>query len=156
MIRPLTNEENLQNLAKMALDELRGDFVEQVLQLRRKVINRVKPKMLNGKKLNGPMLLTLAEAYVESINKGAVPNIETAWSYICKNECQKALEEGLKIAEESFGELSQRLPLNVEELQSEIKTIKKEACDSLAKKAVGSSSEQYKQELKEKLKYIAD
>lgn len=28
MIRPLTNEENLQNLANMDLDELRADFVE--------------------------------------------------------------------------------------------------------------------------------
>lgn len=79
MIRPLTNEENLQNLANMELDELRADFVEQVMQLRRKVINRVKPKMLNGKKLNGAMLANLAASYVTSINNGAVPNIETAW-----------------------------------------------------------------------------
>lgn len=28
MIRPLTNEEDLQNLANMDLDELRADFVE--------------------------------------------------------------------------------------------------------------------------------
>jgi len=60
MIRPLTNEENLQNLVNMELDELRADFVEQVMTLRRKVINRVKPKMLNGKKLTGPMLAHLA------------------------------------------------------------------------------------------------
>ena len=79
MIRPLTNEDNLQNLAQMELDELRADFVEQIMQLRRKVINRVKPKMLNGKKLTGPMLATLAQSYVVSINNGAVPNIETAW-----------------------------------------------------------------------------
>jgi len=31
MIRPLTNEDNLQNLANMELDELRADFVEQVM-----------------------------------------------------------------------------------------------------------------------------
>ena len=60
MIRPLTNEENLQNLAQMELDELRADFVEQVMSLRRKVINRIKPKMLNGKKLTGAMMATLA------------------------------------------------------------------------------------------------
>ena len=35
--------------------------------------------MLNGKKLTGPMLATLAGSYVASINNGAVPNIETAW-----------------------------------------------------------------------------
>jgi Guanylate-binding protein, N-terminal domain len=53
MIRPLTNEDNLQNLANMDLDELRPEFIEQVMSLRRKVMNRVKPKMLNGKKLTG-------------------------------------------------------------------------------------------------------
>jgi len=45
---------------------------------------------MHDKKLNGEMLYNLALSYVEAINKGAVPNIESAWSYICKNECQKA------------------------------------------------------------------
>jgi hypothetical protein len=93
MIRPLTNEENLQNLASMDLDELRAEFVEQVMQLRRKVINRVKPKTLHGKKLTGAMLANLASSYVSAINNGAVPNIDSAWNYICKNECIKALDE---------------------------------------------------------------
>lgn len=46
--------------------------------------------MINGKKLNGEMLYNLSLSYVDAINKGAIPNIETAWSYICKNECLKA------------------------------------------------------------------
>ena len=57
------------------------------MQLRRKVINRIKPKLINGRKLNGTMLYNLAESYVDAINKGVVPNIESSWSYICKNEC---------------------------------------------------------------------
>jgi hypothetical protein len=60
------------------------------MSLRKKVINRIKGKTLNGKKLNGIMLYNLALSYVDAINKGAVPNIESAWSYICKNECLKA------------------------------------------------------------------
>jgi hypothetical protein len=90
MIRPLTKEENLQILEQMQLEDLRPEFVDQVMQLRRKVINKIKPKMMYGKKLNGEMLFNLSLSYVDAINKGAVPNIETAWSYICKNECQKA------------------------------------------------------------------
>lgn len=42
------------------------------------------------------MMVTLAESYVSSINNGAVPNIENAWSYICKSECQKAIEESIQ------------------------------------------------------------
>ncbi len=44
----------------MELSQLRPDFVEQVLNLRKKVINRVKPKTLNGKNLSGAMMATLA------------------------------------------------------------------------------------------------
>jgi len=100
MIRPLTNEENLQNLPDMDLEELRGDFVEQVISLRRKVINRIKPKTLNGRKLSGSMLATLANTYVKAINNGAIPNIESAWSYLCKSECRKAMDEATKLAKQ--------------------------------------------------------
>jgi len=31
------------------------------------------------------MLAGLADSYVTAINNGALPNIETAWSYICEN-----------------------------------------------------------------------
>lgn len=82
------------------------------MTLRRKVVNKVKAKTLNGKKLSGPMLANLAEAYVTAINNGAVPNIETAWSYICKGECQKALEESIVIAEDHIKEqASLKLPM---------------------------------------------
>lgn len=93
MIRPLTREDQLQNLAEMDLDTLRPEFVEQVHTLRRKVINRIKPKTINGRKLNGLMLFNLAQSYVDAINRGAVPSIESSWSYICKNECLKAVYE---------------------------------------------------------------
>ena len=87
VIRPVTKEEQLQKLESMNLQDLRPEFVEQIMFLRRKIINMIKPKMLNGKSLNGEMLLNLAENYVTAINKGAVPNIENAWTYICKSEC---------------------------------------------------------------------
>ena len=44
MIRPLTKEDQLQNLADIPLDNLRPEFVEQVHTLRRKVMNRIKAK----------------------------------------------------------------------------------------------------------------
>jgi hypothetical protein len=57
------------------------------MSLRRKVINRIKPKTINGKPLSGEMLYNLAASYVDAINNGAVPSIESSWSYICKNQC---------------------------------------------------------------------
>lgn len=83
MIRPLTKEDELQSLEKRELTDLRADFVDQVMTLRRKVLNRIKPKLLNGKKLTGSMLAGLVQNYVSAINQGVVPNIQNAWSYIC-------------------------------------------------------------------------
>ena len=88
----------------MDLDQLRPEFTEQVHNLRDKVIKRIKPKSLNGRKLNCEMLYNLANSYVTAINTGAVPSIESSWSYICKNQCQKAVEESYAIFEKTFME----------------------------------------------------
>lgn len=102
----------------MELEELRPDFVEQVMSLRRKVINRIKPKMMNGKRINGQMFYGLVQSYVSAINAGAVPNIENAWNYICKNECLKALHESLSQFEKHMHDVyQQKFPLFDEELK---------------------------------------
>lgn len=59
IVRPLMDEENLQNLEKVSIEQLRPEFVEQMLNLRRKVMTKMKPKMMNGKKLNGEMFVSL-------------------------------------------------------------------------------------------------
>jgi hypothetical protein len=71
------------------------------------------------------MLATLAETYVRAINNGAVPNIESAWTYLCKSECSKALDEALAAAEEALSTIT--LPMNEGDLQAAIKGAKKEA-----------------------------
>jgi len=60
--------------------------------LRRKILNRMRPKTHEGENLNGYMLVGLIHSYVEAINNGAIPNIENAWDFICENECRKASE----------------------------------------------------------------
>ena len=60
------------------------------MNLRKRILTQCKPKTLNGKLLNGDMFVLLAKSYLTSINEGSVPNIENAWSYLCKNECGKA------------------------------------------------------------------
>lgn len=65
------------------LENMRKEFIEGVNQVRKKIIYKMKVKKLNGKNLNGQMLYHLASDYVKAINEGAVPNIESAWTYIC-------------------------------------------------------------------------
>lgn len=46
-------------------------------------MKKAKPKVLNGRILTGEMLYELCVAYTDAINKGSVPNIQNAWSYVC-------------------------------------------------------------------------
>ena len=131
------------------MEELRPEFVEQAHTLRRKVMNRIKPKQLNSKPLNGEMLYNLAKSYVDSINAGAVPSIESSWSYICKNECQKAMMDAYQIFEKMFyDEFSERCPMQETELKEIYKSAKTEAMLQFTKTAVGEVKEMFHTQLK--------
>lgn len=84
MIRPLTNEDNLQNLDNLPLKSLRTDFVSQVHSLRSKVLKNVRVKTINGHAMSGSEWISLVSLYVNAINTGAVPSIQSAWTYLCK------------------------------------------------------------------------
>lgn len=149
MIRPITNEEALQNLEEMEETDLRQDFLEQVVQLRKKVLHGVKPKLLNGKQLNPNMFITLAESYVSSINKGAVPNIENAWTYICQNEAKKSLEKAIVYFDEFLNDqIFHYLPMEENDLRERFKEAKDESKQIFIKNSVGGVSKEHLEELK--------
>ena len=103
---------------KMELDQLRPEFFDQVMTLRKKILTRCKPKTLNGKELSGEMFLGLSRSYLAAINQGAVPNIENAWHYLCRQECQKAVDKGFETYDKILREtLYPRLPTVLEEIK---------------------------------------
>lgn len=149
MIRPVTDEESLQNLEKMEEDKFRADFLDQVTQLRRKVTHCIKPKVLNGKLLSPEMFVTLAINYVESINHGAVPNIENAWTYICQNESKKSMEKALCHFDEFYNEsIIHRGPFEERVLRDMYREIKDECKEIFVKSSVGGIIEEHFRELK--------
>lgn len=95
MVRPTEEEKDLQILQELPDERLRPEFVEQMVALRQRIFKRVKPKKINNKEINGEMLLELCYAYTTAINKGSVPCIESAWSYLCQNECQRGIQEAI-------------------------------------------------------------
>jgi hypothetical protein len=115
------------------------------------VIKRIKPKSLNGRKLNGEMLYNLANSYVTAINTGAVPSIESSWSYICKNQCQKAVEESYAIFEKNFMEqFTRSAPMYEDELKDFYHEAKTLAMHGFEKVAVGEVKAEFLKILKEK------
>ena len=89
--RPVGEESQLQNLAEIPDEDLKQSFVRQIKTLKKKVIGKMRAKTLHGKSITGRILVNLARQYVDAFNKGSVPNVENAWTYICRNESAKAL-----------------------------------------------------------------
>lgn len=46
--------------------------------------------------MTGAQLVDLTESYVEAINKGGIPVIETAWQYMQSGELENAYHLALK------------------------------------------------------------
>lgn len=151
VVRPLTNEEHLQNLEAMSLKELRPEFVEQMMSLRQKVLNRMKPKTLNGQCLSGEMLVSLVENYVTAINRGTIPNIESAWTSICKNECLKAFHLSIAKYDAIMQEVTNSFPLEPHDLKEAHKDAYDTALNEFNKTSVGNTGE-YLRNLKNKVK----
>lgn len=98
------------------------------------------------------MLASLVASYVKAINEGAVPSIENAWSYICKNECLKALFDASEVYSSIATEIRlHKFPLSSEELKMLNKKAKEASYMAFKKKAVGEVMVDYLKELKKKL-----
>jgi hypothetical protein len=94
---------------------MRPEFIKQVEQLREKIFRKVKPKVLNGKFVTGEMLLELADAYTESINSGSVPNIQSAWTYVCHNECQRAIDDSVSYYRAAMRPIFEETKINLDQ-----------------------------------------
>ena len=154
LVRPMTDEKALQNLVNTSFDDMRPEFVNGVKQVRKKIVNRMKAKKMHGKNLNGAMLYNLAANYVEAINNGAVPNIETAWTYLCQNECHKAVASSYELFEKEFQEqFDEEGPFSQEQLETFFREKKSKAQKMFKKIAVGDDlQETFEEELKKKIK----
>lgn len=41
------------------------------------------------------MMIELCQSYIDAINIGSVPNIESAWQSLCKNENLRAMQNAI-------------------------------------------------------------
>ena len=48
LVRPAENESDIQNLNEIPFDNLRTEFQAGITQLKKKIVNKLKPKMFKG------------------------------------------------------------------------------------------------------------
>lgn len=100
--RPVVDETKLQRINSLPLSELRPEYMEQVMDLKDRIFSKVEVKRIQGRSLNGSMILHLAQEYVHAINTGSVPTISTAWEAVVRLECEKALMTAAQFYQQSM------------------------------------------------------
>ena len=156
LVRPLLEEGNLQKLERTPASKLRKEFIEQVNNLRKTVLNSINPKKLNGQELNGEMLIDLIKSYVKMINEGAVPIIQTAWTYMRQNQALIAKKNALDNYKKKTEELNNKFPMKEEYLRNVLKKIKREIMLNFKGEIIGETDEKDLKELKNELKKVKD
>ena len=154
LVRPLLEEGNLQKLERTPASKLRKEFIEQVNYLRKTVLNSINPKKLNGQELNGEMFIDLIKSYVKMINEGAVPIIQTAWTYMRQNQAIVAKKNAVENYKKKTEELINKFPMKEEFLRNVLKKIKKEIILNFNGEIIGEPEEKDLKELKSELKKI--
>lgn len=89
----MEEETNLQLLDNLDDQHLRPEFLAAVEGLKSKIFSQVKPKVLHETFVTGDMLLDLCTSYVDAINVGSVPCIESTWDYIWQFEWDKLIKQ---------------------------------------------------------------
>ena len=154
LVRPLLEEGNLQKLERTPVNKLRKEFIEQVNYLRKTVLNSINPKRLNGQELNGEMFIDLIKSYVKMINEGAVPIIQTAWTYMRMNQAIIAKKNAVENYSKKADELINKFPMKEEFLKNILKKIKQDIILTFKEEIIGEPEEKDIKELKVELKKI--
>lgn len=108
MIRPVTDEKKLQNIQLLDENEMRYEFLEQIIELRKRIRKLIKPKQINNINIDGNMYICLLEDSVNAINDGGVPKIEDIFNSLCKVESSKASIKAMEVFDQQMSSIMKK------------------------------------------------
>ena len=94
LVRPAVDEESIRQAVKLEDAQLRPEFVKQMGTVRDELLAAAPVKSLYGSALDGSMLATLAQSYLDAMNApGALPCIRSAWEFVVEERCRAAADD---------------------------------------------------------------
>ncbi|KAL3820413.1 hypothetical protein ACJIZ3_006318 [Penstemon smallii] len=102
LVRPLSNENDLQRLDQIPLEKLRPEFRSGLDALTRFVFERTRPKQVGGTVMTGPIFARITQSFLDALNNGAVPTITSSWQSVEEAECQRAYALGTEVYTSAF------------------------------------------------------
>ena len=113
--RPVDQEEDLHKLNEIPFSELKPNFREEFLNLKRNIYENSKVKKFGNKKINGPILVELLKSFINSLNSKIIPNINTAFDNLIINEIEKSYENSIKLWKENYNRIKEEFSSNIKD-----------------------------------------
>ena len=114
--RPVEQEEDLHKLNEIRFDQLKPNFRNEFLNLKRKVYEESKIKRIGNKKINGPILVNLLIQFINSLNSKIIPNINTAIENIILNEIEKNYDKCKKLWKQNYSKIKTNNDYNIKSI----------------------------------------
>ena len=114
--RPVEQEEDLHKLNEIRFDQLKPNFRNEFLNLKRKVYEESKIKRIGNKKINGPILVNLLIQFINSLNSKIIPNINTAIENIILNEIEKYYDKCKKLWKQNYSKIKTNKDYNIKSI----------------------------------------
>ncbi|XP_069804829.1 guanylate-binding protein 1-like [Dendropsophus ebraccatus] len=149
-----TSKKNLQRLEEVKESELEEEFVEQAAKFYQYIIRNAGVKRLTGGIIvSGKMLGNLTSLYVDTIQSGAIPNMDNAVLALAEIENTAALQEALTRYECEMDKNVWKFPtLNeLEFVKMHLKCVRK-AKEVFDKQSFSDEDQKYLQKLKNEIK----
>ncbi|XP_041994176.1 guanylate-binding protein 4-like [Salvia splendens] len=102
LVRPLSNENDLQRLDQIPLDKLRPVFKSGLDSFTKFVFERTRPKQMGATVMTGPLFARITQSFLDALNNGAVPTITSSWRSVEEAECQRAYEMSTEVYMSAF------------------------------------------------------
>ena len=114
--RPVEQEEDLHKLNEIRFYQLKPNFRNEFLNLKRKVYEESKIKRIGNKKINGPILVNLLIQFINSLNSKIIPNINTAIENIILNEIEKYYDKCKKLWKQNYSKIKTNNDYNIKSI----------------------------------------
>ncbi|CAG9335465.1 unnamed protein product [Blepharisma stoltei] len=125
--RPIDQERQLELLNEHDLNTLRPKFKKGFERLQYSVLQQCPSKKFDGLDMSGRNLLGLLNEFVKAINDGVVPNINSTWSQVMKNQYEDLLEDIKKKYTKGRNVEIQEMPYETGDLLMKLQTSKDRA-----------------------------
>ena len=112
-------EKDLVMLKSRAFNDLKENFKNEFLNLKDKIFNYSKPKIINGKIMNGPMIAYLLTEIVKDINDKKIPNLSDIFKEMIIYNIEKNYNQAKDYFMEKLNNLKrEELNLDLKEIYS--------------------------------------